>query len=65
MLPPSEIMYVQHFIGTLMYYAIEVDKTMLTSLGYLAYVQSKISEKTMETITHLLNHTATIPNAKI
>ena len=35
------------------------------ALGDLSYEQSKITEKTMEATTHLLNYAATKPNANI
>ena len=63
--PPSDIPHVQQVIGTLMYYAIEVDNTMIVALGDLVSMESKIKDNTMEAITHLFNYAATHPNVKI
>ena len=55
----------QEVIGTLLFYARAVDNTMLTALGTIASAQSAGTEKTMDAITHLLDYTATHPEAQI
>ena len=52
-------------MGTLIYYSIVVDQTMLTALGYIAAQQSKGTEKTYADTLWLLNYAATHPNDKI
>ena len=52
-------------MGTLLYYSIAVDPTMLTDLGSIAAQQSKGTEKTYAATLWLLNYAATHPNAKI
>ena len=52
-------------MGTLLYYSIAVDPTMLTALGSIAAQQSEGTEKTYADTLWLLNYTATHLNAKI
>ena len=52
-------------MGTLLYYSIEVDPTILTALGSIAAQQSKGKEKTYADTLWLLNYAATHLNAKI
>ena len=52
-------------MGTLLYYSIAVDPTMLTALGSIATQQSKGTEKTYADTLWLLNYAATHLNAKI
>ena len=46
LLPAKTINLVQHIVGTLLYYSILVDPTMLTALGSIAAQKSKGTEKT-------------------
>ena len=55
----------QQIVGTLLYYSIAVDPTMLTTLSSIAAQQSKGTEKTYPDALWLLNYTATHLNAKI
>ena len=55
----------QQIVGTLHYYSIAVDPTMLTALGSISAQQSKGTEKTYSDTLWLLNYAATHPNAKI
>ena len=55
----------QQIVGTLLYYSIAVDPTMLTSLGSIAAQQSKGTEKTYADNLCLFNYAATHPNSKI
>ena len=64
-LPANEINKCQQITGTLLYYAIAVDPTMLVSLGDIAANQSKATEDTRNQIYWLLDYAATHPDAKI
>ena len=44
-LPPSDITHIQTVFGTLLYYAIAVDNTMLVALGNLEFLQTKGTKK--------------------
>ena len=55
----------QQIVGTLLYYAIAVDTTMLVALGILSSEQSKATKKTYDTILWLLNYANSNPNATI
>ena len=45
-LTPPSVKNMQKNVGTLLYYALALDNTMLVSLGYLSFTQSKpIKEK--------------------
>jgi hypothetical protein len=64
-LPPEQITRLQQIIGTLLYYSIAVDPTMLVALGTIAATQSKATTTTAQAVTQLLNYAATHPNATI
>jgi hypothetical protein len=64
-LPPSDIKHMQQVIGTLLYYALAIDNTMLVALGDLASAQTKGTQKTLDAVTWLLNYAATHPDATI
>ena len=55
----------QQIVGTLLYYSIAVDPTILNALGSIAAQHSKGTEKTYADTLWLLNYAATHPNAKI
>ena len=55
----------QQIVGTLLYYSIAVDQTMLTALGSIAAQQSKGTEKTYADTLWILKYVATHPNSKI
>ena len=65
LLPAKTINLVQQIVGTLLYYLIAVDPTMLTALDSIAAQQSKGTEKTYADTLWLLNYAATNPNTKI
>ena len=65
LLPAKTINLVHKIVGTLLYYSIVFDPTMLTALGSIAAQQAKGTEKTYSDTLWLLNHTATHPNATI
>ena len=55
----------QQIVGTLLYYSIAVEPTILTALGSIAEQQAKGTEKTYSDTLWLLNYADTHPNAKI
>ena len=55
LLPAKTINIVQQIVGTLLYYSIAVDPTMLSALGSIAAQQSKGTEKTYSDTLWLLN----------
>ena len=64
-LPPEGILHVQQVVGSLLYYALAVDCTLLVALGDLAAVQTQSTEETLDKVMWLLNYVATHPDAKI
>ena len=64
-LPPKGITRCQQIVGTLLFYAIAVDPTMLVALGDISSVQSKATEKTNKEIDWFLDYAATHPDASI
>ena len=65
LLPAKTINLVQQIMGTLIYYSIVVDQTMLTALGSISAQQAKGTEKTYAGTLWLLNYAATHPNTTI
>ena len=65
LLPPNSIHLVQQIVGTLLYYAIAVDPTMLVPLGTLNTQRSKATEQTYDATLLILNYSDTNPNATI
>ena len=65
LLTEKTINLVKQIVGTLLYYSIAVDPTMITALSSINAQQSKRTEKTYVDTLWLLNYTATDPNAKI
>ena len=55
----------QQIVGTLLYYSIAVNPTMLTALGSITAQQAKGTEKMYVGTLWLLNYYATYPNAMI
>jgi hypothetical protein len=64
-LPAPEITILQQIVGTLLYYSITVDPTMLVALGTIAANQSKATATTANAVVKLLNYVATHPDATI
>eukprot|EP00957_Ditylum_brightwellii_P001591 124435-Ditylum_brightwellii.AAC.1 len=56
---------IQAIIGTLLYYARQVDPTMLVAIGTIAVAQSKGTEATAKAVLHLLYCCASHPNTTI
>ena len=65
LLPTKTINLVQQIIGTLLYYSIVVDPTILAALGSISAQESKGTEQTYADTLWLLNYAATHPDAKI
>ena len=65
LLPAKTINLVQQIVGTLLYYCIAVDPTMLTTLSSITVQQSKGMEKTFAKTLWLLNYSTTHPNSNI
>ena len=61
----TELKTLQQILGTLLYYARDVDNTMLVAISTLASVQAKGTEATMVAAIQLLNYCATHPNASV
>ena len=57
--------YVQQVIGALLYYAWEIDCTILVTLRKLSHMQAKPTQLTLQIIQNLLDYCATNPNATI
>jgi hypothetical protein len=64
-LDKAGIKRLQEVIGTFLYSARAVDNTMLVALGTLAAAQTKGTQKTMDTLIHLLDYAATHPDPAI
>jgi hypothetical protein len=52
-------------IGTFLYYARQVDPTILVAIGTIAAAQSKGTEATAKAVEHLLDYCASHPNTTI
>ena len=65
LLPPKSINLVQQIIGTLIYYAIVVDPTMIVAISAIASQQSKATQTTRDATVWLLNYSVSHPNATI
>ncbi len=61
----SQVTRLQQVIGTLLYYSIAVDPTMLVALGTIAAAQSNATDHTATAVVKLLNYAATNPDAVI
>jgi hypothetical protein len=59
----SQVSRLQQVIGTLLYYSIAVDPTMLVALGTIPAAQSNATNHTATAIVKLFNYAATNPNA--
>ena len=62
---PRQKLLVQQVVGSLLYYALAVDCTLLVALGDLATVQTRATKDTMEKLVWLLNYVASNPNAEV
>ena len=64
-IPEERKRRIQQIIGTFLYYARDVDCTMLPSINTLAEQQSSPTKNTEAAITHFLYYAATNPSAVI
>ena len=64
-LTAKSITLLQQIIGTLLYYAIAVEPTMIAALGSIAAQQSKATHKTYSEVLWLLKYAASHPGATI
>ena len=64
-LPPKGVLHIQQVVGSLLYYALAVDCTLLVALGDLASVQTQATEETLDKTIWLLNYAATHPDASV
>ena len=62
--PSKKTNPVQQIVGTLLYYSIAVDPTMLAALGSIASQQAKGMEKTYANTLWLLNYSTTHPTTR-
>ena len=65
LLPPKSINLVQQIIGTLLYYAIAINPTMLVAIGAITSQKSKATQTTRDATVWLLNYAAFHPNSNI
>ena len=65
LLPAKTINLVQQIVGTLLYYLIAVNSTMLATLGSISAQQAKGTEQTYANTLWLLNYAATHPDGAI
>ena len=65
LLPPKSIHLVQQTVGTILYYTISVDPTMIVALGALSAQQSKATKQTYDATLWLLNYVDSNPDATI
>ena len=66
--PPAPITikkHIQQVVGSLLYYALALDLTMLVALGSIAAQQNNPTAKTLSEVTWLLDYCATHPDATI
>ena len=61
----KQIQYVQQVLGSLLYYAIAVDSTLLVAISELASIQTKATSLTLNKVSWLLDHVATNPNVTV
>ena len=59
------MLYVQHVVSKLLYYALAIENTILVILSKLGSEQVKNKETTMRTLTHLIDYIATNPDTTI
>ena len=60
-----DITHIKTVVGTLLYYTISVDNTVMVALGDLKSLLKKGTQKTIDALTQLLNYAATHPNATV
>ena len=65
LLPEERIKFIQQVVGVFMYYAIEIDNTILVSLSDIGSEKSRATFKTMDEVQQLLGYLASNPDATI
>ena len=65
LLSPVGKNFIQEVTGTFLYYAREIDATMLPALGSIATQHAAPTENTMKLVKQFLDYAATHPNAII
>ena len=65
LLPPKSINLLQQIIGTLLYYTIAVDHTMIVAIGTITSQKSKVTQTTRDTTVWILDYAASHPNTTI
>ena len=65
LLDKKDIKYVQHVVGSLFYYALVIDGTMLPVLNTIGSEQAKPTKQTKQKCSRLLDYAATYPDTFI
>ena len=61
LLPPREITLIQQIVGTILYYGIALDNTLLVELNDISQEQPNATSNTSKKTAKLLNYLATHP----
>ena len=64
-LPQQSVTRIQKVIGTMIYYSIAVDPTMLVAIGTIVSTQATATKDTVKAVVKLLNYAASHPDATI
>jgi hypothetical protein len=64
-LAPAALTRIQQVVGTLLYYALSVDPTMLVALGSIASTQASATQRTLDECLWVMDYAASHPDAKI
>ena len=64
-LEEKEIKVIQRVVGSILWYAIAVDMTVLMALSTIASQQSKATKNTWNAVKQLLDYLASYPDATI
>ena len=62
---PKTVRIVQKIVGTLLYYAIDINITTIVALDSISSTQSQATEKTYDETLWLLHYASTHPDANI
>ena len=65
LLPPSELTLIQQIVGTILYYGIALDNTLLVELNDISQEQPNATSNTSKKTAKLLNYLATHPDVQI
>lgn len=64
-LSPAGIIEVMHIVGSLLYYTLALDNTLLVALSDLSAAQLNATKATWDKIVWLLKYCASNPNAEV